>query len=374
MTGDLEAAAADSLAHLAGGGRKHPRKPGALCANCGARLQGHYCHVCGQSADARHRSIGRLVWEAIEATFELDGRLWRTVPALFFRPGQLARDYIEGRLARHVPPFRTFLVALVLFIFAAEHATHEMTLANARHKAAQAALLATPQGRAAEVTRLRSEAAASLADSLKEAANDRADSLKDPDEKPDRVQAFYAKETARAEARYAAALVRADRVAQGQPEEPVVEVDTTASKRTNNWWKAGIRKAVDNPDYYWSVLFTWGHRAAILLLPIVGLSLALVYRKRREVFVYDHLLVAMNLLSFTFLSNAAGLMLPFSWMGWWFGLVALWTPVNLFQTLRGAYGSSILGAALKTLVVWWITVFSFSVLLTGLLVLAVAEL
>ena len=23
----------------------------------GAELQGHYCHVCGQSADARHRSI-----------------------------------------------------------------------------------------------------------------------------------------------------------------------------------------------------------------------------------------------------------------------------------------------------------------------------
>ena len=49
---------------------------------------------------------------------------------------------------------------------------------------------------------------------------------------------------------------------------------------------------------------------------------------------------------------------------------ALWTPVNLFQTLRGAYRSSILGAALKTLVVWWITVFSFTVLMIGLLVLA----
>jgi hypothetical protein len=374
LTGDLEAAAADSLAHLAGGGRKHPPKPGALCANCGTPLQGHYCHVCGQSADARHRSILHLVREALEATFEVDGRLWRTVPALFFRPGKLARDYIDGRLARHVPPFRTFLVALLLFIFAAEHATHEMTLADARQKAAHAALLATPQGRAAEVVRLRKEAASDLADSLKEAANDRADSLKDPDEKPDRAQALYAEETARAQARYAAAIARADRVAQGQPEKPVVEVDTSASKRANSWWKAGLQKAVDNPDYYWSVLFTWGHRAAILLLPIVGLSLALVYRKRRDVFVYDHLRVAMNLLSFTFLTNAAGLMLPFSWMGWWFGLVALWTPVNLFQTLRGAYGSSILGAALKTLVVWWITVFSFSLLLTGLLVLAVAEL
>jgi uncharacterized metal-binding protein len=82
----------------------------------------------------------------------------------------------------------------------------------------------------------------------------------------------------------------------------------------------------------------------------------------------------MNLLSFTFLTNALGLILPFAAMPYWFGLVALWTPINLFQTLRGAYGSSVLGAILKTLIVWSISVFSSLVLLAALLVLAVAEL
>ncbi len=377
MTGDLEAAAADSLAHLAGGKRKRKHTPpqGSACANCGAALQGHFCHVCGQSADARHRSILHLIWEALEATFELDGRLWRTLPALFFWPGKLARDYIEGRLARHVPPFRTFLVALVLFIFAAEHLTHQLTVANAQKKAEHAAAMATPQGRAAEVARLRAEAAKDRDESLQEAASERADSLKDADEKPDRVAAAYARDTARAQASYAAALARADAIAKGQSDDTIVfNTRSGSTTSANTWWKRGIKKAIENPDYYWSVLFEWGHRAAVLLLPIVGLSLALVYRNRKQVFIYDHLLVAMNLLSFTFLTNAAGLMLPFSWMGWWFGFIALWTPVNLFQTLRGAYGSSILGAILKTLVVWWITVFSFSVLLTGLLVLAVAQL
>jgi hypothetical protein len=373
VSGELETAAVDSLPHLARARRKGAPAPEAQCANCGAPLRGHYCHDCGQSADHRHRSIGRLIWEALEATFELDGRLWRTVPALFFRPGTLARDYIEGRVARHVPPFRTFLVALVLFIFAAEHATHEMTLANAREKAAHAAVMATPQGRAAEVAKRRTEAEKDLAENLQEAANDRADGLKDPARKPERVQRIYEKDVARAQAHHTAALARADAIAKGASDNVVEFNNTTGSKATDTWWKRGVKKAVENPDYYWSVTFEWGHRAAILLLPIVGLSLALVYRKRREVFIYDHLLVAMNLLSFTFLTNAVGLMLPFSAMPWWFGLVALWTPVNLFQTLRGAYRSSILGAVLKTLVVWWITVFSFSVLLTGLLVLAVAQ-
>ena len=122
------------------------------------------------------------------------------------------------------------------------------------------------------------------------------------------------------------------------------------------------------------MVFTWGQRLAVVLLPIVGLSLALVYRKRKGVFLYDHLLVAMNVLSFTFLTNALGLILPQPARPYWFGLVTIWTPINLFQTLRGAYGSSILGGVLKTLVVWSITVISSVLLLTGVLVLAIAQL
>jgi hypothetical protein len=120
-------------------------------------------------------------------------------------------------------------------------------------------------------------------------------------------------------------------------------------------------------------MFAWGHRLAVLLLPILGLSLAAVYSRRREIFLYDHLLVAMNLLSFAFLANAAALLMPPALIWQALGLVAIWTPVNLYQTLRGAYGSSILGAVLKTAVVWWISVFSFFVLMVGVMLVALAQ-
>lgn len=375
MTTELEIAAADSLPHLTARRRKTAKPPQGPCHNCGAELQGQFCHVCGQNSDTHKRSIRHLIWEAVETTFELDGRLFRTVPALFFRPGLLARDYIEGRIVRHVPPFRTFLVALLLFILAAEHATHEQTLAQARQKAAHEALLATPQGRASESAKIRKEAAADLVSDLKEEAQDRDDELKNKDANPAKIEASYARRAQKARDRYARALARADRVAQGLPEETTVSADLVVDGKTKGkaWFNPGVKKAVANPDYYWTVVFTWAQRLAVILLPIVGLSLALVYRRRKEVFLYDHLLVAMNLLSFTFLTNAAGLMLPPVAMPYWFGLVAIWTPINLFQTLRGAYGSSILGAILKTLVVWWITVLASLMLLTGLLVLAVAK-
>jgi hypothetical protein len=347
-----------------------PDEPaGETCANCGAMLQGAYCHRCGQSADRHHRSLPHLIWEAIESLFHLDGRLLRTLPDLFFRPGRLARDYMEHRIARHVPPFRTFLVALLIFILAAEHVTHEIAGANARIARGEAAALLTPQGRAAASARIRLEAAQDRAGDLKDAGADRLDDLKDPDERRARIEARYAAETAKIEARYASELDRANRLAAGLPPRPAPPPTKKAG-----WLRSAIHKATANPDYYLTLLFTWGHRAAILLLPIVGLSLALVYRNKRQYFIYDHLLVAMNLLSFAFLANAPGLLLPPSLMIWWLGLVALWTPVNLFQTLRGGYGSGILGATLKTLVVWITTVTAFGALVMGLFVFTLTQL
>ena len=83
MIGELEAAAADWLKSLSRPRHKAEPPVGQPCANCGAELQGYYCHVCGQSADIHKRSIFHLFWEALEALFHFDGRLWRTMPLLF---------------------------------------------------------------------------------------------------------------------------------------------------------------------------------------------------------------------------------------------------------------------------------------------------
>ena len=464
MTGaDLETAAADSFGEFFRRRKKHPfTGVGQPCANCGATLEGPYCHACGQNADNHKRSIGHLIWEAIEGMFHLDGRLALTLPALFFRPGTLAKDYMEGRIVRHVPPFRTFLVALLLFIFAAEHAIHSAQhhAEEAAHKRAEA--LATPQGRAAEASRMRAEAAKDRDERLADAAKDRDEALaeltksrdadlKDPDEnrakvlsdyETDRAKALksYDGDLAEAQTRYADTLAEADHL-QANPlaAQEILEadqkmrkaaadkirsakvhdvfdpdqveaqadqfakdaVDTTtiggvniktpkpssaevggeahgaagaeAAHGKEHWLKAGLVKALENPEYYMVVMFGWGHRLAVLLLPMLGLSLTLVYLNKRQFFVYDHLIVATNLLSFAFLTNALGLVLPDPVRKWWFVLLMVWTPVNLFQTLRGAYGSSIPGAIIKTLIVWWSTMFSFVLLLSVLLVFALAQ-
>ncbi len=89
------------------------------CLNCGARLTGQYCGECGQRSTHRLISILELVRDAFGDLFELDSRLWRTIRPLLFKPGALTKDYLEGRRARYMPPFRMYLVlSLIFFVIA----------------------------------------------------------------------------------------------------------------------------------------------------------------------------------------------------------------------------------------------------------------
>lgn len=116
---EVEAAAADGAASFLRRKPKHTLPLGSPCPNCATPLQGPWCHRCGQAAEDFHRSLVRLAGEAVEGLFELDGRLWRTMPDLLFRPARLTREYLAGHRAPQAPPFRTFLIVVVVVFFTA---------------------------------------------------------------------------------------------------------------------------------------------------------------------------------------------------------------------------------------------------------------
>lgn len=119
-TGDhlLEAVTADTVATEARRAAKHSLPIGTPCPNCKTTLAGPWCYTCGQRGEQYHRSIWRLAWEAIEGLTDLDGRIWQTFPRLVLRPGKLTRDYLDGHRAVQVPPFRIFLIVLLMVFFA----------------------------------------------------------------------------------------------------------------------------------------------------------------------------------------------------------------------------------------------------------------
>ena len=62
---------------------------------------------------------GQAGGETLEGLFELDSRLWRTLPDLALRPARLTRRYLDGHRVAQIPPFRLFLIVVVLVFLAA---------------------------------------------------------------------------------------------------------------------------------------------------------------------------------------------------------------------------------------------------------------
>lgn len=89
------------------------------CLNCGTPLTGQYCGNCGQRAATRLISIWELLHDAFGDLMDLDSRLWHTLVPLAIRPGKLTRDYLQGRRARYMPPFRMYLVLSIVFFLLA---------------------------------------------------------------------------------------------------------------------------------------------------------------------------------------------------------------------------------------------------------------
>ena len=368
---EVELLTLDGLGSFFGRHKAFVPEPGQKCLNCDTELHGRFCANCGQDASNHHRHIMHIVIDAIESLFHLDGRLWRTLPALFFRPGGLARDYMSGRLTRHVPPFRTFLVALLIFIFVSEGLTHRLSK-EAEHQTEEAAhILQSPAAIKTYADEMMKEARTDLAEDQQEAARDRLSDLKGaetPAEKAE-VEAAYAKDIQAAQAHYdrLAANPIAAATERLQKKANVSEViNDEMSVRTFGHEEKGpgslkekIKKAFKNPEALTLTMFGWGHRLAVLLLPLMTLVLGAIYFYRRQYYLFDHFLVASNLMSFIFLTNAIVLALPGSLMGYGFVILAIWTPINIFMTLRGAYGSGILGGIFKTLLLWFTTTLAF---------------
>lgn len=85
------------------------------CLNCHAPLAGQYCAHCGQRSRNRLITLWELVRDVLGDLIDMDSRLWRSLVPLLLRPGVLTQDYLLGRRARYIPPFRMYLILSLLF-------------------------------------------------------------------------------------------------------------------------------------------------------------------------------------------------------------------------------------------------------------------
>lgn len=115
---------------------------GLHCANCGAPMQGEFCHECGQSIHSVLKPMHHMVEETVETVLHIDGRIVHTLPPLFLKPGFLTLEYFAGRRVRYIAPFRLMFVLCLLSFFVI-HLVVEQSTAKVAGGANHSALVHT---------------------------------------------------------------------------------------------------------------------------------------------------------------------------------------------------------------------------------------
>ena len=103
-----------------------PDSPLRTCPNCGAPAHGPYCYACGQSEKGMIRHLSEVMSDLADIVFNVDSRIFRSLWDLYFRPGYLTTEYVAGRRARYVTPFRLFFFLSIIAFFSMQMALPEI--------------------------------------------------------------------------------------------------------------------------------------------------------------------------------------------------------------------------------------------------------
>lgn len=296
-----------------------------LCLNCGTALIGPHCYRCGQAGHI-HRSLGAIGHEIVHGVFHFEGKFWRTLPLLTWRPGDLTRRYVAGERARFVSPMAIFLFSIFIMFAVFSWAG-----------------LAPP-------TDLRSGGPrAQIEEARKELQERRVDTLKQLREHPPGD---------RKHARYQARLADIDKTLKQIPtfeDEASDEAEGfNAHTRFTGWAPLdhGIEKWNKNPSLMLYKLQSSSYKFSWLLIPLSLPFLWLLFFWKREYKLYDHAIFitySISFMSLLFIVVAVAAALGFS--PGWLTFAALLIPfVHITRQLKQAYRLRWWSALLRAIV------------------------
>jgi len=102
------------------------------CLNCGATVQGRYCHICGQENIEPKESFWQLVTHFAYDVTHFDGKFFSTLRYLLFKPGFLSREYLRGKRVSYLHPIRMYVFTSAFFflVFFSLHKEEEVVKIN----------------------------------------------------------------------------------------------------------------------------------------------------------------------------------------------------------------------------------------------------
>jgi hypothetical protein len=304
------------------------------CPNCGTLIAGKFCQGCSQPAHLHVPSAREFLHEFIAHYVALEGKLWKSVALLIFRPGRLTRDYIEGKRVRYIEPLRLYLTFSIIFFaifkLGGVHFGDTVTIGPRAQQAREAN--ASSPGKSAVLVK----------GSLEEARQE----LR-KEGKPDSLIQFDAGDDKRMQAMAAS-------------------IHPSLGKKVEHFntlsWEAqgaALQRA----------FFSYAPYALFLLMPVFAALLKLLYLGSGRRYG-EHLLFALHTNAFAFLMLCLILILP-AGVPLVAPLLMLWLTLYLPTAMRKVYGGGRVLTGLRWLVLMSMHLFCVLIAMVGAAALAV---
>ena len=273
------------------------------CLNCGTRLSGDFCHACGQHAHV-HRTLTAFFHDFLHGALHFEGKVWRTLPLLAWKPGELTRRYVDGQRASFVSPVALFLFSVFLMFaavsllglgdfapnakadLAREVQTSQRQLAKAERRRAEALKAGQPAAKFDErITELRTEISA--------------------------MQAVQSGDLSKSTVRMSAG--------------------------TPDWIRDTVGTAARNPELVAYKVKTNAYKFSWLIIPLSVPFVWLLFPFSRRFHTYDHTVFVTYSLCFMMLLVVAGAIFQAVGLATISGLLWLLPPFHMYRQLKGAY-------------------------------------
>jgi hypothetical protein len=311
VTGSLLARAVEPSAGEPGpDGHTHEK----CCLNCGILLTGPYCSACGQKAHI-HRSLRAFAGDFIAGLMNFEGKFWRTLPMLAWRPGEMTRRYIAGERAKFISPVALYLFT-VFAMFAVLNFTGALDADPEAFKTELREEIATDQRALAKLEARRKDPAtpkAELAEIDRKIANRKED------------------------------IANSQRIVAGQP---LVVKDS--NDEVPAWVEPLIENATENPEMLSLKVQEAASKYSWLLIPLSVPFVWLLFPFSRRYRLYDHTVFVTYSLSFMMmLVITAGLLVASGWTAL-ASLLFFVPPFHMYRHLKGAYELGRFSALVRT--------------------------
>jgi hypothetical protein len=359
----------------------------ASCLNCGTPLTGPHCHQCGQAGHV-HRTIAAWWHDLAHGVLHLDGKIWRTLPLLALKPGELTRRYVAGERAKFVSPIAIFLfsVFLMFAVFsmvggpvgggspadgANKDSAAELAEAQQAFRRKNAETQAELDKLGAERTRLAA-AGQSTTEVDEKIADAKQELLVERDIVEEALEMMGDGETSEAEGSPQPGVAKraAEQAAEGN------FVVVSGADSLNAWLNNAYKKAKENPSLLIYKLQNNAYKFSWALIPISVPFVWMLFlhrRRYRQYRGYDHTVFVTYSIAFMSLGAIAlSLLRALGFHEAFAGLAMLIVPpLHMYRQLRGAYGLSRFSAIWRTFVLVNVTGMTLGLFFLLLLALGV---